>query len=105
MNLNHECTNASQCLVYQSGVDRSCDICNSCRDGCPNEFAVHIQETGGRSRVLRFIDIAQVILDKTVERVSIYKLAEKPYYSTESISFIPESHETKQSLFAQVKAW
>jgi len=99
------CPSGEKCLLSQTGADRNCEICSTCRDGNPLEFAVHVKHSDGLSRVLRFADLPHLVLDKTVEQVCIYRLAGEKYYARESISFQPESSDVKQALFAQVKAW
>lgn len=100
-----KCPHGNKCLILQTDADRNCAICKLCREGNPQEYAVHIKQTDGLSKILRFIDLPQVTLDTIIEQVSIYRLAGSKYYSKEAICFKPESNEVKQELFAQVQAW
>ena len=105
--MNHfsKCPYGNDCLLIETGADRDCEICRICRAGSPEEYAVHVRYYDGLSRILRFADLSQLVLDDTVDQVSIYRLDGEQYYSKESITFKPESSEVKQALFAHVKSW
>jgi hypothetical protein len=99
------CPQGHKCLLLKTKADRDCEICRSCHDGSPHEFAVYVAQHEGFSRILGFTDLPQLVLDTTIEKVSIFRLAGEKYYSREAFTFQPESDEVKQALFAQVKSW
>lgn len=105
MNKYSICPHGNDCLLLKTYADRECEICNSCRAGRPEEFALHVMYIGGLSKILRFADLPLTNLDTTIREVTIYRLDGKKYYSKEVDSFQPESKEKKQAVFAEVKSW
>lgn len=76
-----------------------------CRQGSPEEYAVHVKFCDGLPRLYRLAELPTLSLGEGVDNVSIYRLSGHDYYAKEVITFQPTANEDKAALFSQVKAW
>ena len=99
------CPYEDNCLLLEKDFNKNCEICQACRKGMPDEYAVHVKNTDGLSELHGFSELPSIRLNPKTDRVTIYSLSGKPYYSNEVISFQPSTASEKSALHALVSTW
>ena len=77
------CPYDGKCLLLEKDLNRYCVICQMCRMGIPDEYAVHIKDKDGVSEVKRLSELPSSGVGPNVEHVVLYSLSHEHYYSRE----------------------
>jgi len=77
------CPYEGKCLLLEQEFNHYCLICQMCRMGIPDEYAVHIKDKDGVSEVKRLSELPFSGVGSDVEHVALYSLSHEHYYSRE----------------------
>jgi len=80
------CPYEGKCLLLEKEFNHYCLICQMCRMGIPDEYAVRIKGKDGLSEVKRLSELPSGGLGSSVDRVALYSLSHEKYYAKEVMS-------------------
>lgn len=83
MNQVDSCPYDGKCLLLEKEFNHYCVICQMCRMGIPDEYAVHVKGKDGVSEVKRLSELPSTGVSSNVEQVTLYSLSHEHYYSRE----------------------